>query len=62
MNEATIQTIVINLIRAKATLTKQNADILERKIDAVMMALMRGQVLNAGVAADEAATFLAAVN
>jgi hypothetical protein len=62
MNETTIQTIVLNLIRAKATLTKQNADILERKIDGVMMALMRGQVLNAGVMADEAAAFLAAVN
>jgi hypothetical protein len=58
---STVQTIVADLIRAKSTLAKNHADILERKIDTILRALMRGQILNAGVAADDACAFLASV-
>jgi hypothetical protein len=61
MNNAAVKTIVADLIRAKGTMAKPNADILERKIDTILRALMRGQTLNAGVAADDALTFAASV-
>ena len=54
MTTATVQTIVADLIRAKASMTAENAEILERKVDGILRALMRGQTLNAGVAADDA--------
>ena len=58
---ATVQTIVASLIAKKATMPKPMADILESKLDNVLRALMRGQTLNAGVMADEAAAFAALV-
>ena len=58
---ATVQTIVASLIAKKATMPKPMADILEGKLDNVLRALMRGQVLNAGVMVDDAAAFAALV-
>jgi len=58
---STIQTIVADLIRAKSTLSASNASILERKVDGILCALMRGQTLNAGVMADDALAFVASV-
>jgi hypothetical protein len=59
MTETTVQTIVADLIRAKANMAAAHASILERKIDGILRALMRGQVLNAGVMADDALLFVA---
>lgn len=61
MNATIVRAYILDLIKAKAALTPAHAARLERKIDTALQALMRGQVENAAVAADEASAFLASV-
>lgn len=56
--EASVRAAVVVLLREKAHLTKEQGAILTKKLDGVIAALIRGQVLNAAAAADDACSFV----